>query len=322
MPSFLLSPGFLTEPAGVSFYVWSDRVLPGTRLKGRYQLVRKLGKGGEGETFIAWDQERQRKVVVKFQLARVTESTGTYTDFGQDITNEYGHLRSMLDMPGIPDVFDIGTHGSNSRKFLVMELVNGETLDSWIRNHHPVPKDAAISVIAQLCVILGALHAKNYVHRDVTPKNTMLQPNGQIRLLDVGIAVKCGSVNEDPRGTEWHAAPEQFTKGAYMTPQVDVFSLGVLLFEMIASELPYSTLEYPIKVTSTPFSGSFFGDIPEPLLKLGISMVAADPSERPNGVAEVLRSLRPMLPKPGSPASPKATRPDPTTPFRYPIPRL
>ncbi|MFD5649548.1 serine/threonine-protein kinase [Streptomyces sp. NPDC127039] len=291
-------------------------MLPGHLLKDRYRLVRKLGRGAEGETFVAWDQVLQQKVAVKLQLARIVESTADYSSFGRDLTREFCRLQTLLDIPGIPKVFDSGSFGRNGRKFIVMELIDGVTLDSWIRDHHPVSQDAAVAVVGQLCVILGALHAKEYVHRDVTPKNTMLQPDGRVRLLDVGIAVASGKVEGDPRGTPGYGAPEQLIENSLVTSQADVFALGALLFRMVGPQLPYSGLEYPFESTAQPFPEGVPKNVPERLRALGLAMVAISPDERPGGVAEVLRGLRPMLPQPGSLASPKAARPDPTTPWR------
>ncbi|MFE4669684.1 serine/threonine-protein kinase [Streptomyces sp. NPDC056716] len=291
-------------------------MLPGPILNDRYRLVRRLGNGSEGETFVAWDQVDQRKVAVKLQFPRVVESKADYTFFGRFITDEHDRLVSLLDIPGIPAVYDSGSYGKNGRKFLVMELIDGVNLDSWIGDHHPVPKDAAIAVVAQLCAILGAVHSRGYVHRDVTPKNAMLQPDGYVRLLDVGIAIAPGYVEDDPRGTPRFAAPEQMIENSWVTAQADVFALGALLFKMVGPELPYSDLEYPFEATAQPFVEGAPENMPEPLRALGLAMVAMNPDQRPNGVAEVLRALGPMLPEPGTPASPKATRPDPTLPWR------
>ncbi|WP_256639487.1 serine/threonine-protein kinase [Streptomyces murinus] len=291
-------------------------MLAGSLLKDRYRLVRRLGGGAEGETFAAWDQVLQRKVAIKFQLARVVDTTTDYSSFGRYLTAECDLLQNLLDIPGIPKVFDSGSFGRNDRKFIVMELVKGVTLDSWIRDHHPVPISAAAAVVGQLCVILGDLHAKGYVHRDVTPKNTMLQPDGRVRLLDVGIAIESGVIENDPRGTPGYGAPEQLINHSLVTPQADIFGLGALLFKMVGLRLPYSGLEYPFEATAQPFPDGALEHVPEPLRALGLAMVAIRPDGRPDGVAEVLRQLRPVLPQPGSPASPKATRPDPTSPWR------
>lgn len=292
-------------------------LLPGTLLKGRYRVKRQIGEGAQGEIFVARDERLGRDVAVKVQLSRAFESSATHADWGKRIEAEHERLKSVAGVPGIPRVIDKGELGRNGSKFLVMELVDGVTVRSWIKAHEPVPTAAVVSVVAQLCDILDVLHtSKGYVHRDITAKNTMLRHDGQVRLLDVGISVVKGTINESLAGSPEYAAPEQADPTAVLTPQVDVFALGALLFEMAVSQLPYYALERPLDVSARPFPDDFGRWIPGPLRELGLAMVSLDPGERPDGMAEVARRLRPMLPAPGSPAPAKVTRPDPTVPYR------
>ncbi|MDT0447044.1 serine/threonine-protein kinase [Streptomyces johnsoniae] len=292
-------------------------LLPGTFLKGRYRVKRQIGEGGEGEIFVARDERLGRDVAVKLQLPRAFESSGTYACYGKSIEAEHERLESVADVPGIPRVIDKGSFGRNGSKFLVMELVDGVTIGSWIKAHEPVPTAAVVSVVAQLCDILDVLHTtKGYVHCDITAKNTMLRHDGRVRLLDVGISVVKGTLNKTPAGSPEYAAPEQGDTAAVLTPQVDVFALGALLFEMAVSQLPYYALERPLDGSARPFPDGFGRWLPGPLRELGLAMVSLDAGERPDGVAEVARRLRPLLPAPGSPAPAKMTRPDPTAPYR------
>jgi serine/threonine protein kinase len=293
--------------------------LLGTLLKGRYRVVRKIGGGGEGEIFLARDLELRRDVVIKFQNPRAFESTRTFIDRGKSIEREYDLLKTMKSLPGIPKVFDKGELGRNSSKYLVMERVLGITVAEWISRHHPVPLQAAVPAIAQICKILGGLHAEDYVHRDVTPDNIMIQMDGRIRLLDVGISVRTGELNINYGGSPKYAAPEQFDPEAILTPQLDVFAVGMLFFQMIASDLPYSGEERPLETTTAPFPMDFMIEIPDCIRSLALAMVAISPHDRPN-VFEVSDYLRHMLPVLNSPASPKATRPDPTAPYRLGLP--
>jgi serine/threonine-protein kinase len=279
-------------------------------------VLRKLGHGGEGEIFVARDEHRHRNVAIKSQFPRTFESTTAYASLALPLEDELERLRFMAKIPGIPEVLDDGQYGRSKGRYIVMELIEGTTVASWIADHGPVPAASAISVIAQLCETLHAVHAEGYVHRDVTPNNTMIQPDGRVRLLDVGISVIAGNLNGDPRGTPGYAAPEQYDRTAALTPQVDVFALGSLLFAMVVAQLPYSGLEGPPEGTIPAFPKHFRAEMPEPLRSLGLAMVSIVPQERPDGVAEVRRYLRPILPALGSPASPKATRPDPTAPYR------
>ncbi|MEV7012246.1 serine/threonine-protein kinase [Streptosporangium sp. NPDC051022] len=279
-------------------------------------MLRRLGQGGEGEIFVARDERGRRDVAVKTQFARTFESTTAYASAALPLEDELGRLRPMSNVPGIPEVLGDGYYGRSKRRYIVMELVDGVTIASWIIEHQPVPAAAAVSVVAQLCEILDGVHARGYVHRDVSPNNVMLQPDGRVRLLDVGISTGAGDINEDPRGTPGYAPPEQYDRTAEMTPQVDVFSLGALLFAMVVSRLPYSDLEGRPDSTTPAFPHDFRAEMPETLRSLALAMVSVDPRERPDGMTEVLRNLRPMLPTPGSAASSKATRPDPTTRYR------
>ncbi|WP_432926962.1 serine/threonine protein kinase [Microbispora sp. CA-135349] len=300
-----------------AFPYGADTLLVGTLLNGRYRVLKNLGKGGEAELFVAWDEDLERRVAVKFQHPRSFEPTSWFLHNGKRIEKEYVRLEKVLDVRGIPRVLDEGhLDGGHGRRYLVMEFVDGVTVKSWIAAHQPVPSAAAVSLVAQLCEILVGLHASGYVHRDVTPTNTMVQPDGQVRLLDLGISIANGELNNDPCGSPGYAAPEQYDPETRLTPQVDVFALGAMLFEMVVSKLPYSGLRPPLDDTAVAFPKNFRAEMPEDLRALGLAMIAVDPRERPDGVGEVLRSLRPMLPPLGSPTSPKAARPDPTAYYR------
>ncbi|MEV7678066.1 serine/threonine-protein kinase [Streptomyces sp. NPDC088341] len=305
----------MVEPAGVYFYIRSGVLLSGVLLGDRYKVLRKLGEGGEGEIYVARDLELRRNVAIKFQNPRAFESTQSYASYGKFIKQEYDRLGFVKSIQGIPQVFDNGTFGRNNRQYLVMELVDGVTFTHWISEHHPVPAEAAVSAVGQLCEILVRLHAARYVHRDVTPNNAMVQLDGRIRLLDVGISVSTGTLNTDGGGSPGYAAPEQFDPTAKLTPQADVFAIGALLFKMLAPQLPYSGEEHPVRSDAVPFPQGLAVEMSDSLRSLALAMISLDPGERPSA-AEVLRDLQPMLPVFDSPASPKATCPDPTAPYR------
>ncbi|MFJ9572627.1 serine/threonine protein kinase [Streptomyces bacillaris] len=291
-------------------------MIPGTLLDGKYRVKRKLGNGGEADIFIARDEQHHREVAIKAQFPRSFESTATYSSDGLPLQEELDRLKFMKHLPGIPNVLGDGYYGRNNGRYIAMDLIEGVTIRDWIAAHHPVPALAAASVIAQLCTILEGVHGQNYVHRDVCPKNAMLRTDGQAYLLDVGISGRVGEINSDRRGTPPYAPPEQYDSTALLSPQVDVFSLGMMLFAMIGPELPYSDIEGPPDATALSFPNGSPPGVSPKILGLGLAMVAVDPRDRPKGVAEVLRGLREMLPKIGSSPSPKATRPDPTIPYR------
>ncbi|QMU68460.1 serine/threonine protein kinase [Streptacidiphilus sp. P02-A3a] len=267
-----------------------------------------------GEIYFGRDLNLGKEVAIKLQTARTFESSTEYGEYGEGISREFHLMREILDVRGIPQVIDEGENGRSGRRFLVMELVDGVTAARWIEDHMPVPREAAVSVVGQLCEILGQLHERHYVHCDVTPKNVMIQSDGRVRLLDVGISVPVGEQHEWPCGSPGYAPPEQH-RGSRLTPQVDVFALGALLFQMLAGQLPYAGVEYPFDGTEQPFPGGLRAVIREDLLSLGLSMVSLAPRQRPRA-DELLGYLRPMLPPFRSATPPNATRPDPAAYYR------
>lgn len=301
---------------------WIERLVPGTLLDGRYRVVRKIGQGGEGDVYIARDEHFRCDVAVKAQFPRSFESTQTYSSGAAVIEDEHERLTFMSHLPGIPRVMGGGRYGLNKRRYIVMELIDGVTVDSWIAEHHPVSAIAAVSIVAQLCNILDGVHSEKYVHRDVCPRNAMLRPDGRVCLLDVGISGRVEEGNSEYRGTPYYAPPEQYDRESVLSPQVDVFSLGVMLFAMVGTAMPYGDLEGPPAAATPPFPKGLSSEMPQALLTLALSMVAFEPRDRPDGVAEVLRTLAPMLPKPGAGPPPKVTRPDPTMPFRFGLPQM
>ncbi|MFD7111784.1 serine/threonine protein kinase [Streptomyces microflavus] len=316
MISSLFCFGASTMERGSHVHHGAITLIPGTLLDGRYRVQRKLGNGGEGDIFIAQDEQHHREVAIKAQFPRSFESTATYLSAALPLQRELERLSFMNHLPGIPNVLGDGHYGRNNGRYIVMDLIEGVTILDWIAAHHPVPTVSAVSAIAQLCTILEGVHSQKYVHRDVCPKNAMLRTDGRAYLLDVGISGRAGEVNFDPRGTPPYAPPEQYDSEALMSPQVDVFSLGVMIFAMTSSELPYGHIEGPPDTTDAPFPNGLPPGASQDLLSLGLSMVAVDPRDRPNGVADVLRALEKMLPKLRSSAPSKAARPDPTTPYR------
>ncbi|MBD0677002.1 serine/threonine-protein kinase [Streptomyces sp. CBMA156] len=288
---------------------------PGALLNHRFRILRELGQGGEGELFVARDEYGRRDVAVKAQFRRFGQPVTDYSGEAKPLEEELGRLRFMESVPGIPRVLDDGWHdGWGKQRYIVMELIDGSTLRSWMGRHQPVSATDAVCVVAQLCDTLALVHER-YVHRDVTPNNVMIQPDGRIRLLDVGISTDFSTPNYDPRGTPGYAAPEQYVQDSESTAKSDVFALGVLLFEMMTSELPYSHVDGPPGETEPAFLNGFDAHMPGKLKSLGLAMVAVDPRERPE-VREVRGYLECWLPRVGSDRSPKAARPDPSTYFR------
>jgi len=288
----------------------------GMMIDGRYRVLCPLGSGGEGELVVAFDEERKRKVAVKLQHPRFFESTTSYSLIGQNLVIEAKIGQSFTDVRGIPVVYDHGRH--LGRRYFVMELIDGCTLRDFILTYRPLKSQVAVAVIAQLCDILGVIHDRHFVHRDVKPENIIITLRGEVLLLDLGIAVVAESeiTSGDVFGTPGYAPYEQI-RGSSVTARTDIYALGCLLCEMVTMRLPFAQeQEWNIGKQEYPVSPELVATLPVGLRDLVVSMVSRDPSVRPASTTEIVDRLAHLLPIPGSPSDPKAPRPDPTAWFR------
>ncbi|MFI0976533.1 protein kinase [Streptomyces sp. NPDC021093] len=205
-----------------------------------------------------------------------------------------------------------------------MEFVEGRQLHDVLSDALPIRYPEAIaSIIGQLCEILREVHDRNLVHCDLKPENVIVQPDGRLRLIDMGLAITAGQKTCDSRGTRGWASPEQSdacTPG--LTRQADIFGLGCMLIEMTVMRLPYGGLEELAEPGGPVLPPEKLAALPPEFASLALSMVRWNAEERPADVREVFEQLRPHLPALGSRWSSKRLRPDPTEYYRTHEPRL
>ena len=211
---------------------------PGTRL-GRFEVRSLLGSGGMGEVYLAYDHDLEREVAVK-----VLRDTSDPRRFVQE-----AKAASGLHHPNVAHVYEIGSH--DNFRFIAMELVRGETLRERL-SRGPMPVADAIEIAMQIAAALGAAHHAGIVHRDIKPENVIITPDGYVKVLDFGLA-KLREIRGDDAatllktspgvamGTIGYMAPEQLV-GSDVTPAADVFSLGVVMYEMVAGRRPFDGL--------------------------------------------------------------------------------
>jgi serine/threonine-protein kinase len=286
----------------------------GTVIDGRYQLVRALGGGGSGDVFVAYDLKDGAEVAVKVQPEQTFELSEFFADDSEFFAGEAENLRLLSGIHGIPKCRGEGVY--QSRRYVVMDLVNGMTLVDFIVNPGAQRTAVAVSVLGQLCEILHRVHSRSLVHRDIKPENVMVELDGEIRLLDMGFALQIGDVPEFPCGTKGFSAPEQCLPNTPAAVAADIFSLGCVLFEMVTGTLPYGGNARNATPETKIFPSGRLGRLQPELGKLGFAMVAVDPADRPADVLEVLRRLKPLLPVFGSTRDPKVRRPDVTEWYR------
>jgi serine/threonine protein kinase len=210
--------------------------LLGTTLDDRYRLEEWLGAGGMSTVYRALDQRLQREVAVKLMHQEIAEDGGQLERFRR----EARAVAKLSDSPHVVGVIDAGEdHG---RAYIVFEYVKGETLRDRIRREGRLGIDESIDVTIAIARALSVAHAAGIVHRDVKPHNVMLAATGEIKVTDFGIARtrEEEGLTADGRviGTTDYVSPEQ-ASGEAVTPCSDIYSLGIVLFEMLTGRVPF-----------------------------------------------------------------------------------
>jgi serine/threonine protein kinase/tetratricopeptide (TPR) repeat protein len=209
---------------------------------GRYQLLQKLGKGGMGEVYLAYDGALDRKIALKFLSESLQNDPGARRRFVRE-----ARIAAAIDHPYICKIYEAGEWAG--RAFIAMEFLEGNTLAERLRSG-PIPWDQARSIALEISEALIKAHQKNIVHRDLKPSNVMLLSDGHIKVLDFGIALRIGTPEDATLsigqmtpygsvvGTPAYMSPEQL-RHAHVDTRSDIFSFGVLCYQMLSGLHPF-----------------------------------------------------------------------------------
>ncbi len=268
----------------------------GRIVDGRYQINRKLARGGMATVYLADDLRLTRTVAIKV----MHDNLGTDADFVDRFDRE-ARAAARLSHPNVVSVFDQGM--DEERPYIVMEYVEGPTLRHVLTREAPLPPLRAVDMITQVTAAVAAAHESGIIHRDLKPENVLISPRGQLKVADFGLAravtAHTATANGMLIGTVSYIAPELVTKG-HADTRCDVYALGVVLYEMITGVKPH-TGETPIQVayshvhneitppSATAPSGSV---IPDYLDALVLSSAARQPADRPRDASVLLEHLR------------------------------
>jgi serine/threonine protein kinase len=209
------------------------RFTPGTNLTGRYRIVAALGRGGMGEVYRAEDLKLGQQVALKFLPPSLVNDPDRLARFNREV-----RIARQVSHPMVCRVYDIGE--VEGQPFLTMEYIDGEDLSSLLRRIGRLPEDKAVQLARQLCAGLAAAHDKGILHRDLKPRNVMIDGKGRARITDFGLAVFVDEIiPADIRsGTPSYMAPEQLA-GKEVTVKSDLFALGLVLYEMFTGIYPF-----------------------------------------------------------------------------------
>jgi serine/threonine-protein kinase len=209
--------------------------LLGTRLNGRYRLDARIASGGMSTVYRAFDETLERQVAIKLMHREIATDSDQLERFRRE-----ARAVAQLSHPHIVGVIDTGE--DDGRPYIVFEYVEGETLKDRIRRQGRLPIPEAVAYAIEIARALGAAHERSIVHRDVKPQNVLIDPEGSAKVTDFGIArtLEEEGLTAEGRvlGTTDYVSPEQ-ALGQRVTGQSDLYSLGIVLFEMLTGDVPF-----------------------------------------------------------------------------------
>ncbi|MGZ4693695.1 MAG: Stk1 family PASTA domain-containing Ser/Thr kinase [Acidimicrobiales bacterium] len=266
----------------------------------RYELHRKLARGGMSDVYLARDLLLDRPVAVKVLFPEYAKDPTFVERFRRE-----AQAAANLNHPNIVAIYDWGQQSGTY--FIVMEYVEGRSLSEIIRTDGPLHPRRSAEITADVAAALGFAHRNGVVHRDVKPGNIIISPTGQVKVADFGIAQAItGGVEQQNltqagavMGTATYFSPEQ-AQGKPVHPRSDLYSLGCVLFEMLTSRPPFSG-DSPVAIAmqhvqqAAPLPSASGVDVPPALEAIDVQLLAKDPGQRFASAEDLRADLRNYL---------------------------
>ena len=269
---------------------------PGYEIGHRYRIIRSLGEGGMANVYLAHDMVLDRDVSVKLLRLDLRDDPSTKRRFHRGAM-----AATQLNDPHIVGIYDVGEdHGL---QYMVMQYVKGTDLKAYIKKHYPIPLPQVIDIMEQVLSAVATAHAHGIIHRDLKPQNILIDENKNVKITDFGIAV---AVSQDSltqtntlMGSVHYLSPEQ-ARGSIATKQSDIYSLGIILFELLTGKVPFEG-ETAVSIALKHFREEIPSvreqnkEIPQALENVIIKATAKEPAERYSSVNEMAADLKTVL---------------------------
>ena len=269
----------------------------GMFLADRYEILGKVGAGGMSDVYKAKDHILSRIVAIKVLKSEFSEDRTFVTKFRTEAQSA-----AVLEHPNIVNIYDVGSE--DGLYYIVMEYVEGITLKTYIEKKGQLSFKESASIAIQVARGIEAAHGKNIIHRDIKPQNIMISTDGKVKVTDFGIAKAASSntISSDVMGSVHYASPEQARNG-FIDARSDVYSLGIVMYEMITGRVPYdgdTTVAVAIQHLQEEIvkPSVYAPNIPVSFEGIILKCTQKTPDRRYQSMAELLNDLRHALTNP------------------------
>ncbi|KIL44840.1 Stk1 family PASTA domain-containing Ser/Thr kinase [Jeotgalibacillus soli] len=273
-------------------------MLIGRRLSGRYKILQTIGGGGMANVYLAHDMILDRDVAVKVLRLDYVSENELMKRFQREAQSA-----TSLTHPNIVSMYDVGDEGE--LYYLVMEYVDGMTLKEYIQRNSPVSLEHAIQIMSQLTDAISHAHHNGIIHRDIKPQNILVDHEGHIKITDFGIAMALSATSitqtNSVMGTVHYLSPEQ-ARGGIATKKSDIYSLGIVMFELITGRLPFegeSAVSIALKhlQSEIPHPSKWIPNLPQSVENVILKATTKDSFYRYESADEMQEDLKTVLDK-------------------------
>ena len=262
----------------------------------RYEVVQHIGQGGMADVFRGVDTILNREVAIKILRADLSTDAVSILRFERE-----AQAATALAHPNIVEIYDVGDY--KGHHYIVMEFVPGRTLKQVIRARGPLLKEEAVDIMKQLTSAVSEAHSKGIIHRDIKPQNVIVKADGSVKILDFGIATAKGSMQltqaNNVMGSVHYLAPE-LAKGEQASAQSDIYALGIVLYEMLAGDVPFKAdqaVQVALRHMRDPMPSLREANptVPQSIENIVIRATAKDPNKRYRSCREMWQDLSTCL---------------------------
>ena len=271
-------------------------IVKGQKINDRYQIIKSIGEGGMANVYLALDTILDRNVAVKVLRGDLAHDEKFVRRFQREAL-----AASSLSHPNIVEVYDVGE--DNGNYYIVMEYIEGRQLKQLLKKREKLTLTEAIDIMLQVTDGMSTAHDAYIIHRDIKPQNIMILDNGVVKITDFGIAMAMNSTQltqtNSVMGSVHYLPPEQ-ANGKSATLQSDVYSMGILMYELITGKLPYkgnNAVEIALKHLKEPFPSikKDMPEIPQSVENIILRATAKNPKNRYSDAREMYNDLRTCL---------------------------